>query len=70
MKYTKEHGDRMIKGKLRVEVYKKYNCKCAYCGKKISYDEFHTDHIIPKYKGGRNDIENLNPSCHTCNCVK
>jgi len=60
----------MVTGKQRVDVYKKFNGHCAYCGKEISFDNFHADHIIPKNKGGGNRTDNFYPACHTCNCVK
>ena len=72
-----------ISQKKRKIVYQKYSGKCSYCGIKLSYNEMQVDHIIPKYRGsshseinsyglqkGTNDIENLNPSCKSCNCSK
>ena len=35
------------KGK-RVEIHKKYNGRCAYCGKQIEINKMQIDHIIPK----------------------
>lgn len=64
-------------------IHEKYNKKCAYCGVSITYKEMQVDHIIPKYRGstdeeinlygltkGTNDINNLNPSCRSCNASK
>lgn len=28
------------------------------------------DHIVPVEFGGTNDLDNLNPSCHSCNYAK
>lgn len=34
----------------RIEVYKKYDGHCAYCGKEITYKQMQVDHIFPKDK--------------------
>jgi 5-methylcytosine-specific restriction endonuclease McrA len=36
-----------ISNLLRKEVYNKYNGRCAYCGKALSFDNFQIDHVIP-----------------------
>ena len=72
-----------ISDKKRKVVYAKFKGRCAYCGDKILYKNMGVDHIIPKYRGsthseirayglekGTNDIENLNPSCKSCNSSK
>lgn len=65
----------------REEVYKKYDGRCAYCGKEILYKDMQVDHIrskrnfyfgdvkeIPDYDV--DDIQNLNPACRRCNGYK
>lgn len=54
----------------RIKLFEKYNGFCAYCGVKLNPKKFDIDHIKPKYLGGRNTIENLNPSCRRCNSWK
>lgn len=54
----------------RQEVLKKYNKHCAYCGKKITLRTMQVDHIMPKARGGKDEISNLNPSCRRCNHYK
>jgi len=44
-----------------------YNYKCAMCQKKVKLT---VDHIIPVSKGGRNEFENLQPLCKSCNSKK
>lgn len=56
--------------KLRETVYQKYDGHCAYCGQPIEYKDMQIDHIFPQWRGGKNDIENLNPSCRMCNHYK
>lgn len=72
-----------LKKEKRVLIHKKYKGKCAYCGNKVDYDKMHVDHIVPLYRKwtqkeldeygitkGTNNIDNLNPSCATCNISK
>ena len=54
----------------RMDIYNKFHGHCAYCGKEISHENMHIDHIIPRKKGGRSNISNLNPSCCSCNTSK
>ena len=54
----------------RLQVYKKYGGKCAYCGSHISLDEMQVDHIKPLALGGADDISNFAPACRMCNYYK
>lgn len=64
----------------RVLVFQKYGGKCAYCGCELNNTNFNVDHINPLYRGikqhhlrvekGSSKIENLNPSCFSCNSSK
>jgi 5-methylcytosine-specific restriction endonuclease McrA len=40
---------------------------CGYCGSIVSKKKMTVDHIIPKSKGGTNEIDNLMPCCRECN---
>ena len=59
-----------MKKDIRHKVWKKYDCKCAYCGNDLKYDKMQVDHINAKYLGGKDDINNYNPSCRECNFYK
>jgi len=59
-----------MKKAVRYQVYRKYNGCCAYCGKKILYQDMQVDHVKPKKLGGTNDIDNLLPACRLCNHYK
>lgn len=48
---------------------------CTYCGTVLvmgvrSPAQFHIDHKTPISRGGTNALENLTPSCRTCNISK
>jgi hypothetical protein len=59
-----------MKTELREKVWKKYNCKCAYCGEDLEYNKMQVDHIESKCLGGSNEFDNYNPSCRQCNFYK
>ena len=64
-----------INKKIREVVYQKYNGRCAYCGKEISYKDMQVDHFKPLRvlepdNKNANDISNLMPACRMCNHYK
>ena len=59
-----------ISKKIRQAVYDKYGGHCAYCGREIAYKDMQVDHIHPQYRGGKDDMDNLNPACRMCNFRK
>ena len=56
-----------ISSKLRFEVFKRDGFTCRYCGKKTPAVVLEVDHIIPRSKGGEDEIENLATACFACN---
>lgn len=60
MKYTE----------VREIVYRRYNGKCAICGKGIAIEEMTIDHIIPLSKGGDGSFSNMQCTCDSCNLMK
>lgn len=61
----------MATRKKRGQVYRKTGGCCAYCGRDLDpFENWHVEHMTAKVNGGTNDIENLVPSCHSCNMRK
>jgi len=59
------------KASVRAEVWDRSNGLCHYCGKEMHpIRGFHVDHVIPRCKGGTDDLSNLVASCPTCNMSK
>jgi len=56
-----------ISKKIRFEVFKRDGFACAYCGKTPPTVTLEVDHIDPKSKGGKDDINNLITACFDCN---
>lgn len=51
----------------RKEILKSTGGICACCGKKLTTKTMTVEHIIPIYRGGTNDADNLTALCYTCN---
>lgn len=57
--------------RVRRVVFERDGGQCMKCGKKVTKDEFHVDHIVPISKGGAEwDLSNLELSCPKCNIQK
>jgi len=58
--------------KVRFEIFKRDNFQCQYCGRNPKQDKckLQIDHIIPRIKGGTNEINNFITSCEECNLGK
>jgi hypothetical protein len=60
----------------RYEVLKRANKRCELCGVKDGDEDYdnrlplHVDHIVPRSKGGSNEIQNLQVLCMACNLGK
>ena len=59
----------------RQAVHQMYGGRCAYCGKVIALKEMQVDHYWPecrsaRYNGDINCMDNLKPSCRSCNHYK
>lgn len=44
--------------------------KCVFCAKPVSYSDSTLDHVIPRAKGGTNNIWNLCIAHAACNTLK
>lgn len=53
--------------RLREKVHAKFGGRCAYCGNPIEIQKMQVDHIMPKFKGGTDELCNLHPACASCN---
>ena len=55
---------------IRFEVFKRDAFRCQYCGQTPPAAILQVDHIHPRSKGGKNDINNLITACADCNLGK
>jgi 5-methylcytosine-specific restriction endonuclease McrA len=59
-----------VNKKFRAKIFHLLNGHCYYCGEPLDFASFHIDHKNPLAYGGKNDEENLVPTCHYCNFSK
>jgi 5-methylcytosine-specific restriction endonuclease McrA len=48
------------------DIVEKYGNECVYCGGAFE----HIDHYVPLSKGGEHTLDNVRPSCRSCNLTK
>ena len=59
-----------ISGTLRYEVLKAARSRCELCGISHAEKALEVDHIVPRSKGGEDDLSNLQALCYSCNAMK
>ena len=59
-----------ISGSIRYNVLKRAKHRCELCGAHEDQAALHVDHIIPRSRGGPDDISNFQALCMTCNTNK
>lgn len=57
---------KLAKKRFREEIYKSWDYCCGYCGEPATS----LDHIVPRFKSGSSNRNNLLPSCQRCNSNK
>lgn len=57
---------KLAKKRFRDTIYNEWNCKCAYCEEPATS----LDHIVPRFKSGSSNRNNLIPACRRCNSGK
>ena len=63
-------SDGYVPGSVRYEVLKRAKYRCELCGAHEEHAALHVDHILPRAKGGSDDLSNFQALCVTCNTNK
>lgn len=68
---TKAESKIKIQAGIRWQVFKRDVWKCVSCGRRAEDNIIlHIDHIIPRSKGGKDEMNNYQTLCETCNIGK
>ncbi|MGM0557527.1 MAG: HNH endonuclease [Myxococcota bacterium] len=54
----------------RLNVYRRDQFRCQYCGDQFRGEELTFDHVMPRSRGGDTSWSNITTSCKPCNRVK
>lgn len=68
--HQSEEKSTSVSKSLKKVILEAYGENCFGCDKSLKGTEVTIDHIIPKSKGGKADIFNLQPLCESCNQEK
>lgn len=52
---------------IRAQVRLQHGGKCALCGKPVPLTAMDLDHIVPRARGGSDEITNFQPAHYSCN---
>ncbi len=63
-------ADGYVPGSVRYEVLKRAKHRCELCGAHENQTALHVDHIVPRAKGGSDELSNFQALCVTCNTNK
>lgn len=61
-----ELSPKLAKKRYRESIYQAWDHKCGYCEEPATS----LDHIIPRFKSGSSNRNNLIPACRKCNASK
>ena len=67
---TAVRNPRDVPPKMRLEVFKRDQHSCVFCGRGSPEHKLHADHKVPWSKGGKTILDNLQTLCATCNAAK
>ena len=63
-------GREYLPGSIRYQVLKRAKYRCELCGALEGQAALQVDHIVPKARGGADDLTNFQALCSTCNTNK
>jgi ATP adenylyltransferase len=66
----RKRNHRPIPGSVRYEVLKRAKFHCELCGICAEERALEVDHILPKSRGGKDDLTNYQALCYSCNAAK